>query len=381
MLDRSKLMKEFGLISDQLFVDFSSERNVARAIWDQISNDPTFSYKVRAVGSPLPLPTWQGILGRSIPVKKKLNDYSVISVDGSQIYPDKHQGTSVFLINIGTVELHYGTHQQKISNNVYLNTQPHIFTPQQDEKLFETSAMDLVNCRRQEFELREGLVRSEILSQKIIDQPMAFLIDGSLIFWHLDSKAPEIKHTFLSCYLALMHQLYEIKMPFAGYISLPKSKELVNLVRVALTELNYANENETCQAVDHIVDTTIAHFYVKPYHRSIVFQNHATISDQYPNHLRPHFFYVHVGTEIGRVEIPAWIAQDEKLVDQTAQIILDQSIKGRGYPVAIAESHEQAVVKGPDREFFYQLILKASYEQKRHLVMSAKSVKKRGIGI
>ena len=70
-------------------------------------------------------------------------------------------------------------------------------------------------------------------------------------------------------------------------------------------------------------------------------------------HLVPHFFYMDVGAEIVRIEIPAWIARDEQKINTVAQIILNQSIKGRGYPVALAEAHEQAVVKGPDREFFY----------------------------
>lgn len=374
-------MKELHLVSDTLFVDFSHEYTLARKLWDAICTDPTFAYKVRTVQqNKWHVPTWYGLLGTSYLVEKKIDDYSVLSVDGSQIYPDKHQGTSAFLINIGTVELHYG--KQNKAHPIYLNSQPYILTPEQDNEIFEmfSSAVDLVNCRRQEFELREGLVRSELFIKKNKNKKKLFLIDGSIIFWHLNSKDTEIKHMFLSCYLTLMHQLYELNMPFAGYISLPKSKDIVNLLRVALADLNYFPEKEENE-LNHIVDTTLAHFYLKPYHRSTIFQSHSPINEHYPDHLKPHFFYVHVGTEIGRVEIPGWVAQNEQWVDEIASIILDQSIKGRGYPVCIAESHEQAVVKGPDRDFFYQLILKASYEQKRHVTMSAKSIKKRGIGI
>ncbi len=53
------------------------------------------------------------------------------------------------------------------------------------------------------------------------------------------------------------------------------------------------------------------HSFLQPNTRSIVFKNHATVSEQYPDAVHPHFFYLHVGHEIGRVEIPAWIAQDE----------------------------------------------------------------------
>jgi hypothetical protein len=63
------------------------------------------------------------------------------------------------------------------------------------------------------------------------------------------------------------------------------------------------------------------------------------------------------------------------------QIIINQAQKGRGYPVCLAEAHEQAVVKGPDREFFYHMIQKIGYDYKQRINISQKSLKKRGIGI
>ncbi len=69
------------------------------------------------------------------------------------------------------------------------------------------------------------------------------------------------------------------------------------------------------------------------------------------------------------------------MVNNIASMIIDQCAKGRGYPVALAEAHEQAVVKGPDREFFYQLLHKFGFEQKQRFNLSQKVIKKRGIGI
>jgi hypothetical protein len=172
----------------------------------------------------------------------------------------------------------------------------------------------------------------------------------------------------------------------AGYISLPKSKELVNIARMAAVEYDKNRLEE--QPFEHIFDSTIAEFFLKPYERTIVFRNNAPISAHYPDHLRPHFFYLHVGAEIGRIEIPAWIASNRELVDSIAAIIIDQCKKGYGYPIAIAEAHEQAVVKGPDREFFYQLLDKVSLDRARQaqhgsksgLAISLKSMRKRSIG-
>ncbi|PJF37882.1 MAG: hypothetical protein CUN55_19825 [Phototrophicales bacterium] len=120
---------------------------------------------------------------------------------------------------------------------------------------------------------------------------------------------------------------------------------------------------------------------MQPYTRSIVFKNRSIVSSLYPDHLHPHFFYLHVGTEIGRVELPAWIAHDENLVDTVARIIVDQCVKGQGYPVVIAEAHEQAVVKGPDRDFFYHVLQKMGMERQRRPIISRKSLRKRSMGI
>ena len=168
----------------------------------------------------------------------------------------------------------------------------------------------------------------------------------------------------------------------AGYISLPKSKDVVNLVRVVLDNPEkFGCEISDQENINHIVDATIASFFLKKHHRTIIFKSNASITKQYPEHLKPHFFYLHVGDEIGRVEVPAWIATDETKVATIARVIIDQCIKGRGYPVVLAEAHEQAVVKGPDREFFYQLITRFGVERKKQMHVSQKSLKKRGIGI
>ena len=161
---------------------------------------------------------------------------------------------------------------------------------------------------------------------------------------------------------------------------MPKSKELMSLVRLYLCSFDTAKK-ELYECVDAVIDSGIMYGVLEPYTRSIVFSNHSSISEYYPNHLKPFFFYLHTGNEIGRVEIPSWVAQDEHMLDMIAQIVIDQCVKGGGYPVALAEAHEQAVVKGPDREFFYHFLQKMGMERNHTQSISRKSLKKRGIGI
>jgi hypothetical protein len=376
VLNRVVLLEQLQALSNDLFLDISQEYEIARQSWQRICDDPTFVYKIRQISTPWLVPDWHEPLGKIITIDPNLSQYTVLAVDGSQVYPDRHQGTSCFLVNIGSVVLHYGN---QLPKPVQFSSVPTIYTGDDQEDDL-SAGQEWVNCRRQELELQTGLEKSLELKKQLGDLPFAFLFDGSLIFWHLESKEHNLKELFLNKYLSLLDQLYKNNILCAGYISLPKSKELVNLIRVELCKFKLEGCKEL-EAINHLVDSSIARFFLQSHTRSIVFKSNAKIGASYAPHLVPHFFYMDVGAEIARIEIPAWIAQDEQKVNLVAQIILNQSIKGRGYPVALAESHEQAVVKGPDREFFYHLITKLGIERNRQLFSSQKSIKKRGMGI
>ena len=187
-------------------------------------------------------------------------------------------------------------------------------------------------------------------------------------------------------YIDSLEQLYQQKILLAGYISLTKSKELVNLVRIALTEFaghygfaeSHLRDHST---LDHLCDAQIARFFLNPFERTTIFKNHSSVTKHYPPHLHPHFFYLHVGSEVVRIEIPAWIAMCQESINKVSRVIADQCAKGDGYPVSLAESHEQAVVKGADREFFYLLIQKIAIEHQRRTSMSQKARSKRSVRI
>lgn len=375
MLDRLKLIIELQQVADKLFVDVTPSYHLAQDIWQSIIKDSTFLYKVRQViNAPWPVPLWQDSLGDIITVENIISSYVAFSVDGSQIYPDRHNVLSCCLINTGSVILPYNIENKRVQ----LFSDPTVFAGVDEHQ--QPFTTDGVNCKRQELELRAGLDLAKKIKKDYGDATSLLLFDGSLIFWHLSSKEVDVRDQFLHAYLALLDELYHEKVLMCWYISMPKSKELMSLVRLYLCNFDVARK-ELYEAVDSVIDSGIMHSVLEPYTRSIVFSNHSSISSYYPAHLQPFFFYLHTGNEIGRVEIPSWIAQDKSMVDTVAQIVIDQCIKGSGYPVALAEAHEQAVVKGPDREFFYHFLQKMGMERKHRQFISRKSLKKRGIGI
>lgn len=375
MLNRQQLLAQMESMLDSIFVDNTISYSEVVRGWNELVADPTFAYKAHAITVPWPVPSWSDAIDTAIPVSSYKEPHHVLAVDGSQIYPDRHNSISCFLINIGAVNFHYYYPGIK---PVTLVSQPSIFTSDQTDDM--PLSTDFINCRRQELELQAGLIYARQLVEEYQKDPHLLLFDGSFIFWHLESKDTELLELFLPRYLAQLHHLYEHRIITASYISLPKSKELVNLVRLQLANFDI-HDQKAQELTAPFVDASIAQLFLEPGQRSIVFKNNAAICARYLDHVRPYFFYIHVGQEIGRVEIPAYVAGNPSAVDMVARIIFDQCQKGRGYPIALAEAHEQAVVKGVDRDFFIEMIYRFGMKRKQSIMQSVKLQRKRNIGI
>lgn len=379
MLNHQKLFNELANATQAFFIDYQQEQISARLLWENVRSDAQFAHVIQNNSWPYLVPLWQGNIDQQQLVDDCLDEYCVYAVDGSQIYPDRHQGVACYLINIGTALIQYGALPGQ--SGAQFTSQPYLMTAQMEQADAQGSYEmhpDMVNCQRTEFEFRAGLEMSQ--TQALQDKNPIFLFDGSLIFWHLDSKEEPVKNRFLTSYCGLLQELYNHRVLHAGYISLPKSRELVNVLRIK-SEMSSQDSGNMAFNGSCLVDADIVRFYLKPHHRTLVFENRSPIVALYPPHLRPHFFYLHNGVEIVRIEIPAWIAQDTQLVEYISSVILNQSLKGNGYPVCLAEAHEQAVVKAADRELFYVMLQKIMHEKKLVYPMSQKSMHKRSLGI
>jgi hypothetical protein len=86
-----------------------------------------------------------------------------------------------------------------------------------------------------------------------------------------------------------------------------------------------------------------------------------------------------VGAEIARIEVPEWVATDSVLFKQALSLMLAQVQKGYGYPVALAEAHNQAVVRGGDRARFFAVLEQQMIRSGvRNVGISYKEARKRG---
>ena len=369
MLDRSKLTEALQGVSTSLFAEFAQEIDIAKKVWLKIASDDDFEQKVSSKQQSLLIPSWQGQLGQKYDIAVKKDDYCVLAVDGSQIYYDKHQGPPCYLINTGFVQLSYGSS----GGSVKLHSEPKLFTKLNAENGYGST--DFINMQREFYEFEVAWNQMQILEEKKDKNPSLCLFDGTLIFFNLDSKDMQMKEKFLNDYCNFLDQFYQKRLLIAGYVSLPKNKELVNLCKLELSQFDQATLEHT-SIIDRLTDIDIAEIYLKPLQRSTIFKSRAPIAYLYPKHLRPYFCYLHVGSEIARIEFPQWIASSVELVDLICGIAIDQAEKGKGYPVCLFEAHEQAVIKSADRQFFYQMVEKMSQRKSKKYLISQKSVRK-----
>lgn len=91
------------------------------------------------------------------------------------------------------------------------------------------------------------------------------------------------------------------------------------------------------------------------------------------------------------MEIPEWIAKPVDIRQQTVDriqntgdmvalihsMIYDQCLRGQGYPVALSEAHERAVLRAEDRKLFSLLLEQLCPEKDLVLALSAKDSSKR----
>jgi len=300
-------------------------------------------------------------------------NYSVLAVDGSHIDVDRHKPAKCYLINIGQVELTYGSQP-----HASLTSTPMLYANQEDLVIRKVGA----NMREQVIEgtvlgfkrtVEELKALAQMIGESPLDMPTLGLVDGSLIMLGLIGQGyPDfVREDILNQgYLKALDEIKFIssKMPLslASYISLPRSTELINGLRLSECSFNTANCNihcitklpgdRPCDSIMDLLDRDILYEWLNVGERSTIFKSTSKIVTNYygPHHI--YFFYINVGSEIGRVEVPEWIANNEALLKLTHSIIFDQCKKGQGYPVALMEAHEQAVVTGSDRLRFQELV-------------------------
>jgi hypothetical protein len=368
MLDRFKFLQELEKLERQVVGDFNTYKSDLYNLWMKIRDDNELLTRIASKKWSLLVPFWQGSLKQTSKIIPKPHAYAVLAVDGSQIYYDKHQGPACSLINVGTVFLHY----QEFQSFVDLQSYPEIIVFNETD--FIDKGAEFINLYREKQELTVAFKYSLERANKD-EVPFLCMFDGSLIFFQADKDGNQTTINFFAEYMAQLELFFQNKILNVAYMSFPRTKDLINVARLANVDF-CEKDLEKNSSWAKLSDMDLLSFFLKEGERTIIFETKAPISYAYPKHLKPYFCYLNVGIEIIRLEFCGWIAQDISLVDMICGIALDQAQKGNGYPVALFEAHEQAVIKSYDREFFYEMIKQAYLKHNQNYQISLKRSKK-----
>ena len=344
-----------------------------QAFVDKLSMSRT-SWLVAAIHEPL---------NRTYGLPPRPETVTVVAADGSQIMPSHHEVVPAFLLNIATVVLNYGN-----GGGAAFTSTPSLFYRDEDlyldyggERVQVTG--DLLGMRRTLMEFG-SLVEQAVAARNGGDAVCA-LSDGSLILWQLVERPSNYQESVLADFLACLDRGRQQGIPIIGYISRPRSRDVVNALRVGLCPEDAPNydrcpyerdERPPCAQIEGLTDRRLFAKLLKAGERSQVFGSASRILNKYGAH-RIGFFYLHVGSEIVRVELPQWVGTDAALLDLVHAVAYDQAQKGMGYPVALAEAHQQAVVRGAERDLFYDMVTAVFRQRGAHMAVSPKNLRKR----
>ena len=326
----------------------------------------------------------------SYPAPQAPPEFSVLATDGSHIDMDRNRAVRCYLINIGRVFLHYGADPQ-----ANLESLPHLYCRPEELQIADSAQP---GQRRPMDSTLLGVLRgveemeylADLASQQARGSRNLALVDGTLVRWGLESYPDYItdellKRRFLGS-LEKVRMLNESQdVALASYISLPRSTEVVNALRVAVCPQDAPDcdrcrqvaGQQACDAVDGVQDQMLFSAWLKPGERSDLFFSQSSLVEKYYGVSRIYFFYLRVEDEIARVEVPEWLIRKPGLLDLTHVLVLDQCRRGQGYPVALSEAHEKAVVSGSDREEFWALVDESMLEEKMSTETSLKSQSKK----
>lgn len=417
--------------------ELQARLEAARQRWHLIAAEPVlFAHLPRERNEPrLALPTYEPLdfrPGAPAPPQR----FAVIAVDGSQIEPDFHEIAPCYLINVGQALLRYGPG----SAGSRLGSEPRLFYPPEgpggtapplslvDDVPFGTWGDLDAQRMLAEADALTGLLQEQTARQ----EPALAFLDGPLIAWRLDWITPAAaKQAAAANFLRSFTAAKSTGVPLAGYISRTRSTDLINLLKFTACETAVAT-GEFCAACaagfrnlspspssargegpvsaasrderdpsppslagkglggggprpcyaafDGVLDRQLlAMLLPQPGMRSPVFvSNSSVLAHLYSEHRKIGFFFLNTGLEIGRVEVPQWVWEEPERLALVHALVFDQVVLGRGYPIALSEAHEQAVVRASERELFFDLVRRAYGRHDVAAELSAKALRKRG---
>jgi len=330
MLNRVRVYGELVKAIPQWHQGTCSAQEHALLLWSVLSKGE-YTLALRSlVESRLGI-TWEGELTQLTSLIPSNHPYRVVAIDGSHCMPDHHEGSRAYLINIGVCAITYA----EDASSVQFFSEPSIYCT--DEGSHSESK---IQAQRTCAELQAGI---QDWDSTYTGDMIVTLYDGPLLPVADITRNADL----FSMVVSVMNCWQERQSVVIGYVSMPQSEYLMQLLHLASYELLH----EPCEWF--LSDSQIGEIVIPHGNRLGLWR---ALRPTIPDGIRIAWTYVRYGAEIIRLEFPEYLLNDRGRLEYVLGIVVDQVQKGAGYPIALAEAHLQAVIAEPDRQFFYDCI-------------------------
>jgi hypothetical protein len=306
---------------------------------------------------------------KSAPALEK--GFTLIAVDGSQIYPDKHAAVQYYALNIGYFLLRTTTGQTEA------DSQPAMAIEEKDLYIGEhLISNQLVNARRSAAEMTSLYSLALREKERDADAPIVALLDGGIALRVDEAAVPPAERDALKkAYFGSVRGFTVAQIPFAGYVARPGGSPVMELARLAA-------EPSPANALLRVSDRMLFERLLGPGERSALFEFGTFWNRQYMQSAESreqsvHFFYMNAGSRypvVARVEIPAWVAARPEWIDRIHAALLEQCsvTLSDPYPYALIRADEEAFVSAGEKAILDQEIAR---EFARHGILPRRSEK------
>jgi hypothetical protein len=233
--------------------------------------------------------SWRG----AVPLGNRLHERrscaepaaTLIAVDGSQIYPDRHGIAPYYLLNIGSIILRQGSDEAPLPGS-----RPFLFFAEDelhDEK-GRLRNVEHVNQGRDRLEIETlaGLVENEreALGGEL-SRPILALVDGPLLFWApskvLDQEGQDETRRQLEHFTRQLSRTRRAQAVPIGYVDRPSSANVLRTLELADLAPDQVNRESVRRREYHNLVDRMLFASLEPGDRSALYASTAVLNDEY----------------------------------------------------------------------------------------------------
>lgn len=303
---------------------------------------------------------------------------TVVSSDGSSIEPDRFAPVQCYVVNAGFAVLPYGTGQEAaLGARCIVGPPAPEAEGEEDEGAEDTGPRAWgVNLLRDVVEMETG---SGLAVASAAASPTVLLLDGTLLPWDLDSRqvAESTRQELVGRTREALDHLSVCggSLSVGAYVSGSRSSDVVNSLRA----LAAAGSRGWPASDGHLFATRL-----RDGERSAVFRAASErvrrVEEFFEGQHEVCFFYLRIGDDVARVELPRW-ATTPGQVERLHATLVDQCRRCDGYPRALQEAHEQAVISAGDRQAFSRMLDAEALRHGLRASANSKQMSKRRRGL